>query len=89
MCTSHSKGEGFERVPFMSVPEQLRTKENVRWCMPGGDDSKRVVRDRGRWCVEQIGPDDKFPMPQVVNLTLRAEEAKFWANLEGHRPDSE
>lgn len=79
----------FERVPFLSVPEHLRTRENVRWCMPGGDDSKLVVRQASQWCVEKMGPDDKFPMPQIVDLDLRAREAIDWAKSGGHMPDSE
>jgi hypothetical protein len=83
------QGGQFRRIPFMSVPEHLRALENIRWCLPGGEDSRRQMHSFGSWCVERIDPNDKFPMPQVVNLTIRSEEARFWARLEGHRPDSE
>jgi len=83
------KGNQFQRIPFLSVPESLRVKENVRWCLPGGDDSKQNVRQASQWCVERMGPDDKFPMPQIVDLDLRAREAFDWAKSAGHMPDSE
>jgi hypothetical protein len=79
----------FERVPFMSVPEALRSKENVRWCLPGGSDSKVASRGPDQWCVERISIDDPFPMPQVVDLTIRAREAIDWAKSAGHKPASE
>lgn len=82
------RNERFERVPFLAVPEPIRQKENIRWCLPGGEDSRMVRQAPDQWCVEKMG-DSKFPMPQVVNLQLREAEAKYWAKLEGHAPDSE
>lgn len=82
------RNERFERIPFLAVPVSLRITENVRWCLPGGDDSKTAQQGHGQWCVEQIG-DSKFPMSRAVNLPLREQEAKYWAGLEGHAPDSE
>jgi hypothetical protein len=79
----------FQRIPFMEVPEPLRQRENIRWCLPGGDDSKNSVRIAGRWCVERLSLEDKFPNPQVVDLGIRSAEAKFWAQLDGHVPTSE
>ena len=79
----------FERVPFLSVPENLRTEENIRWCMPGGDDSKVASHNARDWCVERSGPSDKYPTPRLVDLRTRAAEAEFWARIEGHQPDSE
>ena len=83
------QGNQFQRIPFLSVPESIRVKENVRWCLPGGDDSKKSVPEAVQWCVEKMGPDDKFPMPQIVNLDIRAREAIDWAKSAGHMPDSE
>jgi hypothetical protein len=79
----------FERVPFMSVPEALRLTENVRWCLPGGSDSKVSVPGAGNWCVERHTGEDKFPSPKTVDLSIRSSEAKFWAQLDGHVPTSE
>jgi len=83
------RGSSFERVPFLSVPEPLRSKENVRWCLPGGDDSKRAVRASGQWCIEQLTPGDKFPVPQTVDLRLREAEALDWARSAGLQPSSD
>jgi len=79
----------FERISFMSVPEVLRQRENVRWCLPGGDDSKVSTQGAGSWCVERRSAEDKFPNPQIVDLGIRSAEAKFWAQLDGHVPTSE
>lgn len=79
----------FERVPFLSVPLLLRTAENIRWCLPGGADSKKSVSGHTEWCVDRIGPDDPFPMPRIVDLDLRAREAIDWARSAGHIPASE
>jgi hypothetical protein len=82
-------GGSFERVPFLSVPEKLRIKENVRWCLPGGDDTKLVIHEPRQWCLEQLTPDDKFPMPQTVDLTIRDAEAIDWARSAGLSPSSD
>lgn len=78
----------FERIPFLQVPESLRREENVRWCMPGGADSKQPAHDNVSWCAERIG-NSKFLMTKKVDLQMRIEEAKYWAGLGGHAPDSE
>lgn len=79
----------FQRIPFLSVPEQLRTRENVRWCHPGGDDSKKPVQPPGAWCIERVSIDDKFPKPQAVALDVRTAEAAFMARLVNSVPASD
>lgn len=78
----------FERIPFLQVPESLRQEENIRWCLPGGTDAKQPATDRTDWCVERIG-DSRFLMTKKVDLQARIDEAKYWAGLGGHAPDSE
>jgi len=79
----------FERIPFLTVPESLRIKENVRWCLPGGDDSKAKNVLAGKWCIERLSQEDKFPNPQNVNLDIRKAEAIFWAKIDGLSPSSD
>jgi hypothetical protein len=73
------RGDKFERIPFLSVPESLRVKENVRWCFPGGED-KRVFdfRTNPAWCDDM---DPKWPTPKIVDLNIRASEAMSWAAI--------
>ena len=78
----------FERVPFLNVPASIRVEENVRWCFPGGGDSKTSVQAPNQWCLEKLG-DSKFPMRRTVDLPLKEQEANYWARLEGHAPDSD
>jgi hypothetical protein len=83
-------GHAFERIPFMRVPEALRQVENIRWCMPGGKDSKKPAQGVVEgWCVERVGDADRFPMTKTVNLETRMAEAIYWARTGGHLPDSE
>jgi hypothetical protein len=71
-------GDKFERIPFLSVPEPLRIKENVRWCFPGGHDRRILeLRVQPAWCDDM---DPKWPTPQIVDLNIRAAEAKSWAD---------
>lgn len=71
------RGDKFERIPFLSVPESLRFKENVRWCFPGGED-KRVFdfRKSPAWCDDM---DANWPTPQIVDLSIRIAESLVWA----------
>ena len=82
----------FERVPFLSVPDALRETENVRWCLPGGDDSKETFDENAQkaWCSwsRSPGSENHFPRPRKVDLSIRMSEAKFWARLSGNRPSS-
>ena len=83
----------FERIPFLSVPLTVREQENVRWCLPGGSDSKEgglASISRG-WCQWPPPPNAThyFPRTKKVDLAVRAEEAKFWARLSGNQPSSE
>ena len=66
----------FQRIPFLSVPDQLRRKENIRWCFPGGSDD-RVLQPRQSpaWCDDM---DPSWPTPQVVDLKVRAAESQSW-----------
>lgn len=75
------RDQKFVRIPFLSVPEPLRVKENVRWCFPGGED-KRVFEFRAKpaWCNDM---DPKWPTPQVVDLTIRSAESLSWAGTYG------
>jgi hypothetical protein len=82
------RADKFERIPFLDVPELLRLKENVRWCLPGGADSKIIVPGAA-WCLERLGPHDKFPMPQLVDLSVREAEAIDWARSAGQQPASD
>jgi hypothetical protein len=69
----------FERIPFLSVPEKLRIKENVRWCFPGGHDRRILeLRTQPAWCDDL---DPKWPTPQIVDLNIRAREALSWAAI--------
>ena len=84
----------FVRIPFMSVPEPLRRRENVRWCLPGGDDSREPASESTEsWCVVGEPPPSSgepyFPSLQEVDLDLKMREAEFWAHLTGNRPSSE
>jgi hypothetical protein len=83
------RANGFERIPFMEVPESLRQVENIRWCMPGGQDSKKPAANAGDWCVERVGSTDRFPMTKKVNLEVRIAEGIYWARSAGHAPASE
>ena len=68
----------FERIPFLTVPEQLRIRETVRWCFPGGHDSRILdLRTKPEWCDDM---EPKWPTPQIVDLSIRAAEAKSWAD---------
>ena len=82
------KNNQFERIPFLSVPEFLRKEENIRWCLPGGADSKKTVKPSNQWCVEKIG-DSKFPMPKSVDLDLREREGLDWASSANITPLSD
>ena len=75
------RGKRFERVPYLSVPEPLRLKENVRWCFPGGED-KRVFefRQLPAWCDDM---DPKWPTPQIVDLNIRIAESLSWSSGQG------
>jgi len=77
----------FQRIPFLSVPEELRKQENVRWCLPGGADSRESVKPDG-WCIDRIG-ESRFPISRTVELSALQAEAAFWAGLSGHKPGSD
>lgn len=79
----------FERISYLSVPENLRAEENIRWCFPGGDDRRIFQRSAGAWCGEKNGASDPFPASKKVDLSVREAEAKFWARLAGHDVGSE
>lgn len=83
------QGQEFVRIPFLSVPEALRLRENVRWCFPGGED-KRVfdLRANPAWCDDM---DPKWPTPQIVDLRIRIAESLSWAGIytSGRQPVSE
>lgn len=87
-------GNSFSRIPFMSIPEHLRRVENIRWCLPGGQDSREAAsefRTLG-WCVDQ--KEDPFrkstySRSRTVDLGERAKEGLALARLDGHVPRSE
>ena len=86
------QSDHFERIPFLSVPESLRKKENVRWCLPGGRDSRESVQlEPNQRCSWPKPPhsQDHFPRPETVDLNIRVEEAIFWARVSGLKPSSE
>jgi hypothetical protein len=77
----------FERIAFMALPEPLRIKENVRWCFPGGHDRRILkLRTQPAWCDDL---DPKWPTPQIVDLNIRAAEAKDWADAANAKVFSE
>lgn len=78
-------GKNFERIPFLSVPLDIRKEENIRWCAPGGEDSRNAVQPKNARCVEKQGEFDKYPRPRIVDLQIRTEEAKRWAELDGYK----
>lgn len=87
-------GSKFKRIPFLEVPSHLRAIENIRWCLPGGQDSREPAppsRTLG-WCVFQ--PEDAergyaFLRPKVVDLNERQIEGAYYARLAGFSPSSE
>lgn len=83
------RGKEFVRIPFLTVPEALRLRENVRWCFPGGED-KRVfdLRVNPAWCDDM---DPKWPTPQIVDLRIRIAESFSWAGIytSGRQPVTE
>jgi hypothetical protein len=72
----------------MQVPEHLRREENVRWCLPGGSDSKKSVTGSSDWSIDRIG-ESRFLLTKKVDLKLRVEEAADWARSANVVPMSE
>ena len=85
------KNDHFQRIPFLSVPEQLRKEENIRWCLPGGADSKKEVKPIKGWCSwpKPNYPAPYFARPKIVDLKIRIEEGLSWADLVNGKPASE
>lgn len=79
-------GSTFERIPFLSVPIQLRSEENVYPCIPSKLDMVLIAQKQANWCPP-MGDDKQFGKKIVLEEYQAA--AIRYARRSGGKPISD
>lgn len=73
------KDTGFERIPFLEVPENIRREENVYPCVPKPMVAKVGIPEKSSsWCQPR---GDKGQLTRTLDLNVYSEVADEWAEL--------
>jgi hypothetical protein len=77
----------FQRIPFLSVPELLRSEEGIYSCLPNRGVTKLTLDAKNReWCAPS---GDKEQFVKKINLLEYEKLAIQYARLDGGIPISE
>lgn len=79
------KQGGFQRIPFLEVPERLRQEENVHSCVPEHRRGRLTLADKSaaQWCPVR---GDKWKFERKINLADYQAIARFYAGLKNTQP---
>lgn len=79
-------GAAFERIPFLTVPSNIRAEENVYSCVPLSTSTLPLIKKETVWCAP-IG--DKKQFGKVINLEEYQALAVRYSRRSGGAPISE
>jgi hypothetical protein len=79
-------GADFVRIPFLSIPENIRNEENVYPCEKNQMKVISIVEKDGQWCPVR---GDRWKFGKKIILSDYRELAAFYARLGGGEPISD
>lgn len=80
-------GSGFERTPFLSIPEELRREENIYSCLPNeSTDMLRMSEKDQQWCNST---GDRKQFGKSIDILEYQKLAAGYARLDGGTYQSE
>ena len=79
-------GADFVRIPFLSIPENIRNEENVYPCERSQMKVISIVEKDGQWCPVR---GDRWKFGKKIILSDYRELAAFYARLGGGEPISD
>lgn len=77
-------GREFTRIPFLKIPEKIRSEENIYPCVPEPRVGHLTLAQKdAKWCPER---GDQWKFGKTINIEDYESLANFYAKLDGGKP---